>query len=168
MFRNDDQKNSAITTLLRQGNLAHLWSATGPSEVGKRCLDMFGGPILEPERTLFLAAAAFGGYQHTTVTSIVDNLSLDHKQAVCGLIVAHGRGPDEVDMWIEANREPLRGRRLIDMQKADRDVWVETVRETIASHPNKTRSQLAAHFGVSKVTLYRWLKEPELAHGIHD
>src|SRR4051794_41142105 len=110
MFRDDNQTNRAIATLLDHSSmrsLHRLWTAAGPTEYAAELLH-----ALPPssERVLLEAAfAIWSGCGPEVYADVERKLSaVEDRHALTGLFFAMMDGSPAVDLWIAALGGPLR------------------------------------------------------------
>ena len=103
MFRDDEQKCTAIKALLRPVHLGHLWTDSGPTDHGIELFRDRGGPLSHGQKLMLLAAYdIWNGRGEVTLGDLLSVLDGTNLEALGSLMVALSSmdGQTAVDHWI--------------------------------------------------------------------
>lgn len=155
-FRNNDQKNRAISILLAMVDLERLWTRSGPTAR----IDLAGDVSADRDAVFGAAISLYDGNPISSVPVSHDLEVAAAFAALAELLVT--KSPLQIDTWIKKYRTPKsQNPQLTALCEARPEEWAQIVIKALDAADNA--SEAARKLNVSERTMRRWLHHEAIA-----
>lgn len=94
------QRTQVCRALLGLIGYSHLWNSEGPTAEARKYLDQYGGPMSNPQWTIYQLVWYVWGRPADVKVQEVLQLSAPLAEIASSLIAALAVGPEAVDSWL--------------------------------------------------------------------